>query len=412
MRNVWTVATNTFREAVRDRVLYNLVFFALLMMGAAILVGQISIGIEQSVIVSLGLTAISVIGIFIAVFIGVGLVSKEMDKRTLYALLAKPVDRWEFLLGKYGGLVMTLTVNTAAMAVGLYVALWTVKHPLERSDWYLLVAVYLILLKLALIVALAMLFSCFTTPFLAILFTVGMYIAGVFAEDLRTMQALDLTPLTMKSLRGISYLLPNFENFNVMEAVAHGRGVPAALVWQDTCVCNAVRGNRAGGGSGCVLSTEPEMKPRKKAGWLLGAVLFAGFAGVWQLQKKIDQEKSAILLEQDQLAFRSGNLVKKLSLEYAPLMGAIYWTRVVQYFGEKHRLHQSNLELLWPLLDITTTLDPHLMPAYRFGSIFLSDSPPRGEGRPDLAVKLLERGIKAESGAVAALPGPWKRVLL
>jgi hypothetical protein len=136
------------------------------------------------------------------------------------------------------------------------------------------------------------------------------------------------------------------------------------------------------------------MKPRKKARWVLGAVLFAGFAGVWQLQKKIDQEKSAILLEQDQLAFRSGNLVKKLSLEYAPLMGAIYWTRVVQYFGEKHRLHQSNLELLWPLLDITTTLDPHLMPAYRFGSIFLSDSPPRGEGRPDLAVKLLERGIK------------------
>ncbi|HKN23843.1 MAG TPA: ABC transporter permease [Candidatus Acidoferrum sp.] len=234
MRNVWTVATNTFREAVRDRVLYNLVFFALLMMGAAILVGQISIGIEESVIASLGLTAISVIGIFIAVFIGVGLVSKEMEKRTLYALLAKPVERWEFLLGKYAGLVMTLTVNTAAMAAGLYIALWTVKHPLERSDWYLLVAVYLILLKLALIVALAMLFSCFTTPFLAILFTVGIYIAGVFAEDLRTMQAVDLTPATMKSLRGISYLLPNFENFNVMAAVAHGRGVPASLVWQDT----------------------------------------------------------------------------------------------------------------------------------------------------------------------------------
>ncbi|HUN64207.1 MAG TPA: ABC transporter permease [Candidatus Sulfotelmatobacter sp.] len=234
MRNVWVVATNTFREAVRDRVLYNLVFFALLMMGAAILVGQISIGIQQSVIVSLGLTAISVIGIFIAVFIGVGLVSKEMDKRTLYAVLAKPVQRWQFLLGKYGGLVMTLAVNTAAMAVGLYVALWAVKHPLEKSDWYVLVAVYLIWLKLALIVALAMLFSCFTTPFLAILFTVGIYIAGLYAEDLRTMQAMDLTPTTMKFLRGISYTLPNFENFNVMGAVAHARGVPAALVWQDT----------------------------------------------------------------------------------------------------------------------------------------------------------------------------------
>src|SRR5271170_3729547 len=131
MKNVWTVARNTFREAVRDRVLYNLVFFALLMMGAAILVGQISIGIEESGIVSLGLTAISIIGFFIAVFIGVGLVSKEMDKRTLYALLAKPVERWQFLLGKFGGLVMTLAVNTAAMAVGLYVVLWSVKHPLE-----------------------------------------------------------------------------------------------------------------------------------------------------------------------------------------------------------------------------------------------------------------------------------------
>jgi ABC-type transport system involved in multi-copper enzyme maturation permease subunit len=234
MTKVWTVATNTFREAVRDRVLYNLVFFALLMMGAAILVGQISIGIEQSVIVSLGLTAISVIGIFIAVFIGVGLVSKEMDKRTLYALLAKPVERWQFLLGKFAGLVMTLIVNTGAMTVGLYVALWTVKRPLEKSDGYLIVAVYLILLKLTLIVALAMLFSCFTTPFLAILYTLGLYVAGLFAENLRTMQAVTLSASTMKMLKGISYLLPNFENFNVMGAVAHGRGVPGMLVAQNT----------------------------------------------------------------------------------------------------------------------------------------------------------------------------------
>jgi ABC-type transport system involved in multi-copper enzyme maturation permease subunit len=234
MRNVWTVAANTFREAVRDRVLYNLVFFALLMMGAAILVGQISIGIEESVMISLGLTAISVIGIFIAVFIGVGLVSKEMDKRTLYALLAKPVERWQFLIGKFAGLAMTLTVNTAAMTVGLYLALWTVKHPLASSDGYLLLAVYLILLKLALIVALAMLFSCFTSPFLAILFTAGIYLAGLFAGELRTMQAVNLSPAAMSLFRAISYLLPNFENFNVMGVVAHGRPVPAALVWQST----------------------------------------------------------------------------------------------------------------------------------------------------------------------------------
>ncbi|HUN64208.1 MAG TPA: hypothetical protein VMU53_19570 [Candidatus Sulfotelmatobacter sp.] len=143
------------------------------------------------------------------------------------------------------------------------------------------------------------------------------------------------------------------------------------------------------------------MKSERAAGWLLGALLVVGFVGVWQLQKRIDRQKSAVLVEEDQLAFRSPNLVKKLSLEYAPLMGAIYWTRVVQYFGEKHRLHQANLDLLWPLLDITTTVDPHLMPAYRFGSIFLGESPPRGAGRPDLAVQLLERGI-------AANPEEWR----
>lgn len=230
MRNVLAVATNTFREAVRDRVLYNLVFFALLMMGAAILVGQISIGIQQSVIVSLGLTAISIIGLLIAVFIGVSLVSKEMDKRTLYALLAKPVQRWEFLLGKFFGLFGTLTVNTAAMALGLMGVLWSVKHPLEASDAYILVAVYLILLKLAIIVSLALLFSCFTTPFLAILFTAGMYVAGVFAGELRSVRAVNLTDQTMSLLRGISYVLPNIQNFNVMGAVAHGQGIPAQFV--------------------------------------------------------------------------------------------------------------------------------------------------------------------------------------
>ena len=234
MRNVSTVAANTFREAVRDRVLYNLVFFALLMIGAAILVGQISIGIERDVIISLGLSAISVVGIFIAIFLGVALVSKEMDKRTLYSLLAKPVKRWEFLLGKFVGLVMTLTVNTAAMAAGLYIALWSIDREWQPSDIYILMAVYLILLKLAIIVALALLFSCFTTPFLAILFTAGMYVAGLLAGDLRTVHGVELDPSTLKWMRGISYLLPNFENFNVMGAVVHGRSLPVAIVWQAT----------------------------------------------------------------------------------------------------------------------------------------------------------------------------------
>jgi len=234
MRRASVVALNTFREAVRDRVLYNLVFFALLMMAAAILVGQISIGIESIVVVSLGLSAISVIGLLIAIFIGVGLVYKEMDKRTLYALLAKPVRRWEFLLGKFGGLVLTLTVNTAAMAAGLFLVLWYVKHSLASEDSAVLVAVYFILLKLALVVALAMLFSCFTTPLLSILFTAGLYISGLFVQEMRTFHSLTPKPALEAIMRRLSYLLPNFQNFDVMASAAHGRAVPASLILENT----------------------------------------------------------------------------------------------------------------------------------------------------------------------------------
>jgi ABC-type transport system involved in multi-copper enzyme maturation permease subunit len=234
MKRAGVVALNTFREAVRDRVLYNLVFFALLMMVAAVAVGQISIGIEQTVIVSLGLSAISVIGLLISVFIGVALVSKEMDKRTLYALLSKPVRRWEFLLGKFAGLVLTLAVNTLAMALGLLLVMVYVKHSLEASDSSVLVAVYFILLKLALVVALALLFSCFTTPLLAILFTVGIYIVGLYLQELRNLPTEVMSPATAGFVRVLSYFLPNFENFNVMAMAAHGRVVPGALVVQNT----------------------------------------------------------------------------------------------------------------------------------------------------------------------------------
>jgi ABC-type transport system involved in multi-copper enzyme maturation permease subunit len=231
---IGTVALNTFREAVRDRVLYNLVFFALVMMAVAILVGQISIDIENIVIVSLGLSAISIIGLLMSVFIGVGLVSKEIDKRTLYALLAKPLRRWEFILGKFGGLVLTLTVNTAAMAAGLFLIVFYVKHSIEGGDAVVLVAVYFILLKLALVVALAMLFSCFTTPLLAILFTAGLYIAGLFVHEMRNLEPGTMTPALGGLLREISYLLPNFENFDVMGAAAHGRAIPGMLIAQNT----------------------------------------------------------------------------------------------------------------------------------------------------------------------------------
>jgi ABC-type transport system involved in multi-copper enzyme maturation permease subunit len=228
------VAVNTFREAVRDRVLYNLIFFALLMIAAAILVGEISIGINRMVIINLGLSAISLIGLVMAIFIGVGLVSKEIEKRTLYSLLARPIHRWEFLVGKFGGLLLTLLVNTALMTLGLAASLYYVGHPFVHGDATILVAVYFILLELALVTAVAMLFSCYSSPMLSTLFTIGIYITGVFAKDIRNVGDLSGNKIAEFITRLIYYLVPNFHNFNVISAAAHGDAIGFGLIWQNT----------------------------------------------------------------------------------------------------------------------------------------------------------------------------------
>lgn len=228
------VAVNTFREAVRDRVLYNLVFFALMMIGAAILVGQISIGIERLVIVNLGLSAISIFGLVMAIFVGVGLVYKEIEKRTLYSLLSKPIRRWEFLVGKYAGLVLTLVINTAFMTLGLAAALFYVGRPFVRSDVSILVAIYFILLALALVTAIALFFSCFSSPMLSTLFTLAIYITGVFSADIRDFGALTHSSFLKAATSILYYLVPNFHNFNAIAVAGHSEAVPFALIWQNT----------------------------------------------------------------------------------------------------------------------------------------------------------------------------------
>lgn len=228
------VAVNTFREAVRDRVLYNLVVFALVMIGASILVGQVSIGIDRLVIINLGLSAISLIGLVMAVFIGVGLVYKEIEKRTLYSLLAKPVRRWEFLIGKYFGLLLTLAVNTSLMTLGLAGALYYVGRPFVPSDVTVLVAAYFILLELALVTAIALLFSCFSSPILSTLFTLTIYVTGIFANDIREFGNLTHSRVMEAITRFLYYVVPNFHNFNAIGAAGHGDFVPFTLIWQNT----------------------------------------------------------------------------------------------------------------------------------------------------------------------------------
>src|SRR5438445_5232257 len=153
------IAFNTFREAIRDRVLYNLILFALLLVGSAVLFGQISIGIERIVVINLSLTSISVFGVLIAIFIGIGLVSKEIEKKTLYTVLARPVRRWEFIVGKFSGLVQTLIVNALLMTLGFYAGLLYVSHRFTAADLNPLLAIYFIMFEFGIVTSLAPLLS-------------------------------------------------------------------------------------------------------------------------------------------------------------------------------------------------------------------------------------------------------------
>lgn len=242
------IAFNTFREAVRDRVLYNLVAFALLMSGAAILVGQISIDIERLVVVNLGLTAVSLFGMVIAIFIGIGLVSKEIEKRTLYTVLSRPVRRWEFIVGKFLGLAGTLVVNALLMAIGVFAALLYVSHHLQATDGWVLVALYFIVLQFFIITALALLFSSFSSPLMAAVFAFALFVIGSFAEDLRRFAALT-HGVTRWLATGAAYLVPNFSALNVISSVAHEQAVSGrlivlntayALVYTTMAICGAV----------------------------------------------------------------------------------------------------------------------------------------------------------------------------
>jgi ABC-type transport system involved in multi-copper enzyme maturation permease subunit len=227
------IASNTFREAVRDRVLYNLIAFALLMSGAAVLVGQISIDIERLVVINLGLTAVSLFGMVIAIFIGIGLVSKEIEKRTLYTMLSRPVRRWEFIVGKFCGLAGTLVVNTLLMAIGVFAALLYVSQHFQAADTWVLVALYFIILQFFIITALALLFSSFSTPLMSAVFAFSLFVIGSFAEDLRGFAAMT-HGLTRWLATGAAYLVPNFSALNVISSVAHQQPVSGQLVLYNT----------------------------------------------------------------------------------------------------------------------------------------------------------------------------------
>jgi len=240
MRVIGHVAVNVFKESVRDKVLYNLVVFAVLLMSASYLIGELTAGQDVKIIKDLGLASISVFGLAIAVFIGIGLVWKEVEKRSIYTLLSKPMRRQEFLLGKYCGLVLTLVINVAVMTAAYYAVLaymQAISPPNLRASWpapatdpALLKAIALIMLELMLVTAIAVLFSTFSSPFLSAMLTAGVWVIGHFNQDLRDYGATIPSPLAAAMARGVYYVVPNFSAFDIKLQVVHAQAVPFSYV--------------------------------------------------------------------------------------------------------------------------------------------------------------------------------------
>jgi Cu-processing system permease protein len=237
MSAVAIVARGVFKESIRDRIPYNLVFFAVVLMAASFLLAQVTAGQDVKIIKDLGLAAASAIGVFIAIFIGIGLVAKEVERRSIYSLLAKPVTRSQFILGKYLGLVLTLVVNLAVMAAAYFLVLayldWTTPENVKKvweasaTDPRLLKAFVLTGVQLALITAVALFFSTFSSPFLSAALTVAVYVIGHFSEDLKSLDALGASPMLSAVARGVYYVIPNLAPLNVSAAVVHAEPVTA-----------------------------------------------------------------------------------------------------------------------------------------------------------------------------------------
>jgi ABC-type transport system involved in multi-copper enzyme maturation permease subunit len=239
-KSLGRIALAVFRESVRERVLYNLVGFALLVIGASYLIGQMTAGQDVKIIKDLGLSAMAIFGLFIAIFIGIGLVSKEVERRSIYSLLAKPLPRWEFIVGKYLGLVLTILVNLSLMTIAFYLMLawmgWSAPANVKLSweapavDPALLLAIALIFAEAALLTAIALFFSTFSSStLLSLILTLGVWVAGIESQDLRQFGEMVESPAA-PLVAAIGWIVPAFSSFDVKTAIVHGHLVPAGLV--------------------------------------------------------------------------------------------------------------------------------------------------------------------------------------
>jgi len=219
MQQIIAIALNTFRESVRDRIFYSLLAFAVLMLSFSLVLGSLTVGDEIKIIKDFGLGAISLFGVLIAIFVGISLVYKEMEKRTIYVILANPIARYQFILGKYAGLSLTLLVEVLIMSAGLLALCYLKQHVIY---WDLFKAIIPIWFELQLILAIALFFSTFVSPFLSGMLTLSFFIIGHLTQDLKHLVANMDNPVLKKTADVLYYTFPNLEALNFKAQVVHG----------------------------------------------------------------------------------------------------------------------------------------------------------------------------------------------
>ncbi len=221
MGAIGVIAVNAFRESLRDKILYNLVLFAGLLIGLSVLLADLSITEHHKVIADMGLAAINLIGVIIAMFVGISLVNKEIERRTIYTIMARPISRSFFIMGKYFGLALTLLVNMSVMLAVFLLTLWLYHVPIERS---LFQAVQLMFVEILVVTAIALFFSTFTSSTLSAIFTLGLYVIGHLTADLRAMVANSEGGAGKAVVDLLYYLCPNLEMLNIKGQAAVGVG--------------------------------------------------------------------------------------------------------------------------------------------------------------------------------------------
>ena len=222
MSAIAAIALNTFREAIRDRILYLILAFALVLIAVAHFVSLLTVGSEMKIVKDLGLSAISIFGLLTAVFVGVSLVFKEIERRTVYTLLAQPVHRWQFVCGKFAGLSLVLAASVLVTGAALLLAVGLK----GESPFGLVPAIVLAFVELELIAAFAVLFSSFTNPILAAVGTVATYVVGHLSWSFELLEKRMPGEAAKALCRGLHVVVPNLDRLNVKASVVHGLALP------------------------------------------------------------------------------------------------------------------------------------------------------------------------------------------